>query len=146
MAGDFWADLEQPKQGKGGFWSDLDQPPSMPVKFEGSQAALSTATGKPVLKNPDGTVSTEKTITIEADGKHFLIPTIIGGKETTREEAVRQWRAGTNQPVGVFGSAPEAERAARERSNRIGQSLDPYSRLAGGAEAKIHAPGDSGEH
>ena len=39
MAADFWADLEEPKQGKGDFWAGLDQPrttEAMPVEYGGT--------------------------------------------------------------------------------------------------------------
>ena len=89
----------------------------------GVDTRLPTERGKPVVQNNDGSVSTERTITIEADGKHYLIPTIVNGKAVSKDEAVRQWRAGKNTAVGVYGSADEAEKAAKNRSNQIGQSL-----------------------
>jgi hypothetical protein len=51
--------------------------PELPVQ---GQAPIG---GKPILRNPDGSVSTERTITIESDGKHYVIPTIINGKAVT---------------------------------------------------------------
>jgi hypothetical protein len=86
-------------------------------------ARLPIEIGKPVLRNPDGSVSTEKTITIEADGKHYLIPTIVYGKQLSADNAVKLWRSGKNQAVGVFGSADEAEQAARARSTSIGDAV-----------------------
>ena len=87
------------------------------------ETALPTEIGKPVIQNPDQTVSTEKTITVEADGKHYLIPTIIGGKEVSQDEAVKQWNAGKNTAVGVYDTAEQAETAAQQRSNAIGERL-----------------------
>lgn len=78
-------------------------------------------TSRPVINNPDGSFSTERTITIEADGRHYVIPTIVGGKQLRDDEAVKAWRAGKNPEVGVYGSADEAENAAQARSKRIGQ-------------------------
>ena len=82
-------------------------------------------TGRPMLPNADGSVSTEKTITVEMDGKHYNIPTIVNGQRLSNEEAVSAMRAGRNQPVGVFGSAEEAEAAARQRSNSLGAAINP---------------------
>lgn len=76
---------------------------------------------RPILNNSDGSFSTERTITIEADGRQYLIPTIVGGRQRTEEEAIRLWQSGQNPEVGVFNSADEAERAAQARSARIGQ-------------------------
>lgn len=80
---------------------------------------------KPVIRNPDGSVSTERTITVEADGKHFLVPTIVNGKEVSKDEAVNLWQAGKNKAVGEFSTAQDAERAAIARSASIGRILAP---------------------
>lgn len=70
----------------------------------------------PVLRNPDGSVSTESTIGIEADGKHYVIPTIIDGQRVQPEQAVAAWKGGSNKEVGVFGTQAEADQFARARS------------------------------
>lgn len=75
---------------------------------------------RPIIHNADGSFSTERTITVEADGRHYVIPTIVGGKPRTPDEAVALWRTGKNQPVGVFANADEAESYAVARSKRIG--------------------------
>lgn len=80
---------------------------------------------KPILRNPDGSISTERTITIEAEGKHLILPTIVEGKQVPEAEAVRLWRAGQNKPVGTFATAAEAETAARARTEALGQALAP---------------------
>jgi len=76
---------------------------------------------RPKIANDDGSFSTERTITVEAGGKHYLIPSIVGGKQRTPQEAIALWQAGQNKPVGVYNSDAEAERAAVERSARIGR-------------------------
>ena len=78
-------------------------------------------TTRPILNNRDGSFSTERTITIEVDGKHFVIPTIVGGQILTPDQAVAAWRDGKNNEVGVYASAQEAEAAAQARSKQIGQ-------------------------
>jgi hypothetical protein len=78
-------------------------------------------TSRPRINNSDGSFSTERTITIEADGKHYLIPTIVGGQQLSPDAAIKQWRSGANKAVGVYGSATEAERAAIARSREIGR-------------------------
>lgn len=75
---------------------------------------------RPKLQNADGSFSTERTITIEADGKHYLIPTIVNGKQLPEQQAISEWASGRNNHVGVFGSASEADAAARSRSSQIG--------------------------
>lgn len=78
----------------------------------------------PAIQNPDGSFSTERTITIESEGRHLLIPTIVGGRERTEEQAITLWRRGENPPVGNYASAQEAEREARARSDRIGRERE----------------------
>lgn len=90
---------------------------------QGIDARPSSA--KPKILNPDSTVSTERTIGIEADGKHYLIPTIINGKQVSPDEAIKQWRAGTNKPVGVYGSQQEADTQAKARTERLSREMQP---------------------
>lgn len=98
-----------------------------PVARAAAPAAASGAFGeqpidakRPIVNNADGSFSTERTITVEMDGKHYLIPTIVNGKQVTPDEAVALMKAGKNQPVGVFASAAEADAAAKARSGKIG--------------------------
>jgi hypothetical protein len=87
--------------------------------------------GKPILHNADGSVSTERTTTIEAGGKWFNIPTIVDGKPRSVEEAVALWEAGKNKAVGEFKSLEDAETAAIERSRDLGEIIrDRYPNLS----------------
>lgn len=102
---------------------------------------------RPKIDNPDGSFSTERTITIEAGGKHFLIPTIVNGQQLTPEQATAAWRSGKNNEVGVYNSPEEAEQAAVARSQQIGnvrgpstQSPVPPAASQGSAEATLQAP------
>ena len=81
------------------------------------------ANGKPILRNPDGSISTEETITIEVDGKFYNIPTIVNGVRVPEHAAELLFRAGQNKPVGEFKSLDEALKAAKERSNWLGSGL-----------------------
>ena len=80
---------------------------------------------RPIIRNPDGSISTERTITIEADGRHLILPTIVDGKQVSENDAVRLWREGKNQAVGNFSTAEEANRAARERTEALSRALQP---------------------
>lgn len=85
---------------------------------------LSPATEpKKKIKNPDGSFSTERTISVSGDGKHYLIPTIIDGKQYTEDEAVEMFKAGTNKPVAVSDSLEELNKYAPERSAAKGLNL-----------------------
>ena len=74
-----------------------------------------------MLDNNDGSFSTERTITIEAGGRHYVIPTIVRGKELPAEAAILMWRGGFNPEVGVFDSQGEADSYAVSRSSNIGR-------------------------
>lgn len=91
---------------------------------------------KPQIRNPDGTVSTEKTIGIEVDGKHVNIPTIVNGKELSKEDAISAYKMGINDPVGVFDSREEADSAAKKRTVAIGEKIQGSS----GESVKFGSP------
>ena len=80
---------------------------------------------RPRIENPDGTFSTEETITIdmEVGGKtrFFNIPTIVDGKRQTEDDAVRLFEEGKNKAVGEFDTLDEALSVARQRTEAIGQ-------------------------
>ena len=79
------------------------------------------------IPNADGTVSTERTFTTEIGGAWFNIPSVVNGKELPEQEALEQFKKGTNPAVGVFQSQREAETAAQARSDTIGQMLSQAS-------------------
>jgi GH24 family phage-related lysozyme (muramidase) len=85
------------------------------------RALNGTTISRPVLFNEDGSVSTERTITVEQDGKWINIPTIVAGKQRTDEEAVALYRAGKNPSVGEYSTETEASVAAEQRSARLGE-------------------------
>ena len=68
--------------------------------------------GRPQVKNPDGSISTVRTIGVNVDGKEVLIPTVINGKVVSNEEAVKHYRK-TGEHLGKFDS-PEASTAYAE--------------------------------
>jgi len=78
-----------------------------------------THDGLPARKNPDGSYSTEVSITVQDEklngGKPTNIPSLWGGKEVSREEAVDLAVKSGNIYVG-FNSIAEAEAAAKAKS------------------------------
>lgn len=87
----------------------------------GSEAEIDLSRER--LVNDDGSVSTDLTITVQADGEHLNIPTVIDGQRRTPDEALRLWQAGLNPELGRYASLEEAGSAASERSRRIGDIL-----------------------
>ena len=90
-------------------------------------------TSRKILRNPDQSFSTEQTITVGFGDKFFLIPTIVNGKQLSNEDAIQASQKGVNPPVGVFDSLLDANKAAAERSKRIGKvrsvEESPFSKL-----------------
>jgi len=77
---------------------------------------------RPILLNPDGSFSTEETITVGFGDRYFNIPTIWNGKRVDEKDAIARalesLRAG-----GIFPNFPtlgEAEAAAVARTKHIG--------------------------
>jgi hypothetical protein len=95
------------------------------------KGAAKTSEGRPIVKNEDGSVSTERTITVTDEringGKPTNIPTMFGGKQVSEEEAIeRIARAGgkdpeTGRPLPGYNSIEEAVKAAKERSENLGR-------------------------
>lgn len=90
--------------------------PMPPKKYE---APIDTT--RPIIRNDDKSISTERTITIGVPGGVVIIPTIVGGTQRTPEEAIQLWQGGQNPHVGAFPHEREAEAYALWRSNQIGR-------------------------
>lgn len=69
-------------------------------------------------------MSHEQTITVEVDGKWWNIPTVIDGKKVGEKEAT-DYALKSGKNFGSFGSLPEAENAARTRSEGFGNMAQP---------------------
>jgi hypothetical protein len=81
---------------------------------------------QPTVRNADGTVSTVRTIGIEVDGKHVLIPTVSpDGKVLSDEQAIELFRS-SGKHLGVFNSREESDAAGRalsqQEARRVGSS------------------------
>lgn len=78
---------------------------------------------RPIIENDDDSFSTERTITVQRDGKWYNVPTILDGKEHDPDEVQGWFESGDeNVPhVGEFNTLDEAERAAVARSEEIGR-------------------------
>lgn len=100
---------------------------SMGVKIKQDESNAHPLTGKPIVQNSDGSVSTERTITVGIDDKFYNIPTIVNGKQVDNPTAVSMYKAGLNPAVGSFDTMGEAETAAKARSKHLGETLGPRS-------------------
>ena len=85
---------------------------------------------KKPINNKDGSISTVRTIGIEADGMYINIPTVIGGKIVSNEEAINYYRKtgkdNRESGAGVSLHVPAAglrRRGYRSDSVRLERSL-----------------------
>jgi hypothetical protein len=67
--------------------------------------------GRPIIHNPDGTISSERSFSIGEEGKEVLIPKIVDGKELTPQEAIAHYKK-TGEHMGKFKDVPSADRVA----------------------------------
>jgi hypothetical protein len=97
----------------------------------GTERTGTTAEGRPIIKNPDGSSSSERTITIQVDeingGRPTNIPSMYGGKAVSEDEAIRRViQAGGKDPetgraLPGYNTVDEAVAAAGARSQSLGR-------------------------
>ena len=83
------------------------------------------APGAPII-NPDGSRSTERTISVSFDDGIHLIPSIVIDEEgflvkVSNKEAIRLFQAGKNPSLGRFDTEKEAKEFAIRRSAQGGR-------------------------
>lgn len=61
-----------------------------------------------VVRNNDGSISTERSFSVNIDGQEVLLPTIIYGKVKTQNEAIDHYYA-TGEYLGKFNTVAAAE-------------------------------------
>ena len=91
---------------------------------------LEAAKTKRKIRNPDGSYSSERSITVGSDKEGYTnIPTIYKGKQLSHKEAIQRSRkTGIRYPR--FKTLNEALKAAGERSKKLGM----YGKMLRGTE------------
>jgi hypothetical protein len=69
-------------------------------------------TARPKVKNADGSISTVRSMSFEEDGKEVLIPTVVGDRVVSDEEAIAHYRK-TGENLGKFKTPADADRYAQ---------------------------------
>ncbi|HET7663894.1 MAG TPA: hypothetical protein VFK31_09675 [Rhodanobacteraceae bacterium] len=85
---------------------------------------------RPVVQNKDGTYSTVRSITITADGKAILIPTVIGDRVVSNKAAIKHYRE-TGENLGVFDTERDADRYAEQLHEQQAQMYPPPAPATG---------------
>ena len=80
-----------------------------------------TKVGRPKKRTPKGETVSEKSTTIEIDGKHYNLPTIYGNKRYSDFVLKRALIEGIIKETSVHDSREEAEEAAKKRSKGLNQ-------------------------
>ena len=71
-------------------------------------------TEHPLVKNDDGTFSNVKTTTVEMDGRHYVIPSMVGRKQLSTDEAVAVAKEQGLDKYPSFSTGPEALKFSEE--------------------------------
>ena len=69
---------------------------------------------RPVVRNPDGSISTVRSISVGIDGgRTVLLPTVVGDRVVSNQEAIEHYR-NTGQHLGIFASEKVADAYAQQ--------------------------------
>lgn len=96
---------------------------------------------RPIVHNPDGSISTVRSISIGLDnGQTALIPTVVGNRVVSNDAAIAHYLA-TGQHLGIFNDENLANRYAE---NLHAAQAAEYLPPAVAAARRLSAPGGSG--
>lgn len=70
-------------------------------------------TNRPQVKNPDGSVSTVRSISVNVGGDEVLIPTVVNGRVVSDQEAVDEYKR-TRKHLGIFDTPSNATAYAKQ--------------------------------
>ncbi len=85
---------------------------------------------RPVVHNKNGSISTVRSVAFTLDnGNVILLPTVIGGRVVSNQEALNHWRK-TGKHLGIFSSQEAADSYAKQLHN---QQAAIYAPSFGGA-------------
>jgi hypothetical protein len=111
------------------------------------QGNITNLYDRPVLKNPDGSVSTTSSMSFSEDGREILIPTVVNGKRLTAKQAIEHYHK-TGEHLGKFATPEEADRYAEnlhnEQARRMGLGGKPTTKPAASGNGKASLLKDFG--
>jgi len=81
---------------------------------------------RPKVKNPDGSISTIRSMSFNENGKEVLIPTVINGRIVSDEEAINHYRK-SGEYLGKFDSVEEANSYAEQLHKEEEMRIKPIT-------------------
>jgi hypothetical protein len=78
---------------------------------------------RPIVRNADGSYSTVRSISIDQDGKSYLIPTVVNGRVVSDEEATKHFQQ-TGEHLGVFDNWKDADAYGETLHNQQATEYD----------------------
>lgn len=84
---------------------------------------------RPTVENPDGTVSTVRSITIEVDGRAVLIPTVSDEGEVVSDEDAIALFESTGRHLGMFETQAQADAYAQALHEDQAAGRAPYAQM-----------------
>ena len=95
---------------------------------------------RPVVQNPDGSISTVRSMSFNEDGKEVLIPTVSqNGTIMSPQQAIDEYHR-TGQHLGLFNNIADANAMARQIHN---QQEQMYSNVVPTAATQMAAQGNT---
>lgn len=88
---------------------------------------------RPVVHNPDGSISTVRSITVGFGDKTYVLPTVVGGRVVSNKEAIDHFKQ-TGEHLGAFSTLEDAERYSQRLHED--QAKEYEGRALGGLVAK----------
>jgi hypothetical protein len=106
-------------------------------------------TNRPIVRNPDGSISTVRSMSFNIDGRQVLLPTISeDGRNLSPQEAVEQYHK-TGKHLGIFEDVDDADTYARQLHEmqeeiylpKARATIPPQQRHAAGGIVKLQEGG-----
>lgn len=81
-------------------------------------------TNRPRVRNDDGSISTVRSIGVNIDGREVLIPTVVGTRVVSDDEAVQEYKR-TGKHLGVFATSEASTAYAQQLHQSEAKKLMP---------------------
>jgi len=97
---------------------------------------------RPILHNPDGTISSELSFSRNQDGREVLVPQIVNGQKLSQDEAWKHYLQ-SGEHLGKFDTSAHADAYAQLiHSRKMGEAKPPAGTPAASAASRAEAPSE----